>query len=70
MAHKMSDIRALIKAKGLTAGRKATKIDLIRTLQKSEDNFDCYATALDGYCDQISCVWMDDCLKASKNNKS
>jgi|SaaInl7_200m_RNA_FD_contig_21_62870_length_264_multi_6_in_0_out_0_1 hypothetical protein len=70
MSHKMSAIRTMVKAKGLATDRRATKVTLIRMLQKSEDNFDCYATAIDGFCDQTACVWMEDCIKASKSNKA
>jgi hypothetical protein len=38
----------------------------VRLLQRSEDNFDCFATAVDGVCDQMSCVWREDCFKAAK----
>ena len=44
-----------IKAAGL---RKA---ELIKQIQKTEGNFDCFGTATD-YCDQINCIFREECL--------
>lgn len=43
-----------------------TNIDLIRKVQQSEGNFDCYARASEGVCDQAECLWRPDCLQASR----
>jgi len=43
-----------------------TKIDIIRRLQRDEGNFDCFATAYDGVCDQANCLWRKDCFEAAK----
>ncbi len=60
---KIQDIRSL--ARGLGLKPKATsKAELIRELQRHEGNFDCYATALLGDCDQTECLWRKDCLAA------
>ena len=42
-----------------------SKTELIRKLQLSEGNFDCYARASGGVCDQPACLWREDCLLAS-----
>jgi len=42
-----------------------TKPELIRKLQLAEGNFDCYAKASDGVCDQPACLWREDCLQDS-----
>ena len=60
----MQDIRVIAKERGLkTSGLK--KQDLIKQIQSAEGNFDCFATAYDGICDQMGCLWRDDCLKVS-----
>ena len=38
------------------------KAELIKTIQSAEGNFDCFGTATD-YCDQVSCLFREDCLK-------
>lgn len=40
-------------------------IELIRTIQRSEGNFDCYGKATEGTCDQPECLWRPDCLLVS-----
>ena len=60
----MQEIREIAKNCGLKPGR-LTKIDLVRQIQKAEGNFDCFATALDGVCDQTGCLWREECFKAA-----
>lgn len=54
-------IRKIAKVKGVTPG-KLTKVDLVREIQRKEGNFDCFATAFNGECDQQDCLWREDCL--------
>jgi hypothetical protein len=62
----MQEIRTMANKKKIdTAGM--TKIDIIHTLQRKEGNFDCYGTAYDGVCDQLSCLWREDCLDVSRD---
>lgn len=62
-------IRSIAKDRGIKAGRM-TKADMIRTIQRNEGNFDCFATATNGFCDQFDCSWREDCLGSSKKRKS
>ena len=65
----MQDIRSIAKEFGLKTG-KMTKIDLVRTIQLTEGNFDCFATASAGECDQSGCMWRKDCLTLAKKAAS
>jgi hypothetical protein len=38
------------------------KVALIKQMQLHEGNFDCFATATMGICDQMECGWREDCL--------
>ena len=38
------------------------KAELIKSIQRTEGNFDCFGAAID-YCDQVSCLFREDCLK-------
>ena len=60
----MQQIRSIAKAHGVKAG-KLTKVNLVRHIQLAEGNFDCFATAVDGMCDQQGCLWREDCFKAA-----
>ncbi|MGD2082258.1 MAG: SAP domain-containing protein [Chromatiales bacterium] len=57
----MSQIRSLAIQVGLRPG-KQSKTALVRALQRQEGNFDCFATAVHGDCDQALCCWRQDCL--------
>jgi hypothetical protein len=46
----MNEVRKLLKNKGIKQPARATKVELVRLLQRSEDNFD----------------WREDCFKAAK----
>lgn len=42
-----------------------SKTELIRKIQLAEGNFDCYAKAGQGDCDQSECLWRKDCMLES-----
>ncbi len=58
-------IRAKAKALGLKTGR-ISKIELVRNIQRAEGNFACFATAVDGICDQQDCMWCEECFAFAK----
>ncbi len=62
---KMQDIRKIAKQKGIPSS-KYNKITLVRKIQTTEGNFDCFASAVNSYCDQPECIWQDDCFKLAK----
>lgn len=57
----LKQIKDIAKEKGVKVGnmKKAT---LIKSIQRAEGNFDCFATATTGVCDQMKCLWRDDCM--------
>lgn len=61
----ISQVQSIAKDKGIKPG-KMKKQDLIRTIQRQEGAFDCFATAYDGACDQIACVWREDCFAGAR----
>lgn len=62
----MQEIRTIAKSHKIDATGLA-KIDIIHTIQRKEGNFDCYATTYDGVCDQMDCLWREDCFEASSS---
>ena len=60
----MTNIRAYATLMGIESG-KLVKPALIKKIQTVEGNFDCYATARTGECDQASCIWQKDCFDAA-----
>jgi hypothetical protein len=61
---KITEISILAKQHGIIPG-KLSKTELIKSIQDKEGNFDCYATADTGECDQSGCSWRVDCFDAA-----
>ncbi|MGD1075646.1 MAG: SAP domain-containing protein [Thermodesulfovibrionales bacterium] len=59
----IQDVREVAKKVGIAVG-KMNKMELIRTIQRTEGNYDCFATPFVGECNQLNCLWREDCLKA------
>jgi hypothetical protein len=62
---KLEEIRTIAKSRSINPG-KLSKTELIKSIQNDEDNFDCFATAYDGVCDQQGCSWRDDCFATAR----
>ena len=62
---KMQEIRVMAKDFGIKSSNMS-KVQLIQTIQHSEGNFNCFASAVDGECDQLKCLWRDDCFASAK----
>lgn len=65
----MQDIRTIAKNFGIKTSRQ-NKVDLVRSIQVAEGNFSCFATAFDGVCDQVACIWRDDCFESAKKKSN
>ena len=61
---KLEDIRTIAKSHSIKPGH-LSKTELIKSIQTDEGNFDCFATAYDGECDQADCLWREDCFAAA-----
>ncbi|MFA9461620.1 Rho termination factor N-terminal domain-containing protein [Thiohalorhabdus methylotrophus] len=61
----MTEIRAIARRKGIKPA-KARKAELIHRIQRAEGNFDCFASAEAGYCDQPACLWREDCFRQAR----
>ena len=62
---KMREIREIAKQKGVTGAKKMDKKSLIRAIQKAEGNNPCFSTKPLNECDQMNCLWREDCTMAS-----
>ena len=61
----VQELRTLAKQHQIDAAGLSRK-EIIHKLQRQEGNFDCFATASDGECDQPDCMWREDCFEAAK----
>ena len=58
----MKEIREIAKSQGVKPG-KLPKTELIRAIQLEEGNYDCFATDYITSCNQLACLWREDCQK-------
>jgi hypothetical protein len=59
---RLVDIEKKAKKVGIKDTWKLSKKDLIRSIQRAENNFQCFGTAI-GSCSQIACCWRVDCIR-------
>jgi len=65
---KLEEIRTIAKSHSINPG-KLSKTGLIKSIQTNEGNFDCFATAYAGECDQSGCIWRTDCFDAARKGE-
>lgn len=58
----INEIKAVAKKKGVKTV-KMKKVDIIRAIQKAENNFECYGTDRVQNCNEQNCLWLSDCVK-------
>jgi len=64
----MQEIRGLARQYGIKPSHMS-KTNLARAIQQSEKNFECHATATDGYCGQGNCLWRAGCFANAKKTQ-
>jgi len=57
----MNEIRDRARAAGIVSG-KMRKAELIRVMQRTEGNQDCFGADWRFDCSQYGCCWREDCL--------
>ena len=59
---KFQEIRNMAKGMGINKYNNMKKVDLIRAIQKAENNINCYGTQRVDSCQEETCLWRRDCL--------
>ena len=57
---RLTEIKEIAKQHNVKVG-KATKSELVRSIQQAEGNFDCFDTGRASECHQQTCIWREDC---------
>jgi len=65
---KFQEIQKMAKGMGVNTYRMK-KTDIIRTIQRKENNIECYGTDRADSCQEQSCLWRSDCLALGNSNK-
>lgn len=58
---KLQDIRNKAREMGFNPNRM-NKTDLVRAIQRHENNIECYATDRVQHCGELGCLWRTDCM--------
>lgn len=60
----LREIQAIAQTRGVKT-IKMKKADLIRSIQRAEGNFDCFESEKRWNCDQVNCLWREDCITST-----
>jgi hypothetical protein len=64
-----NEIRKVAKGMGINTYR-LKKPDIIRSIQRAENNVQCFGTQRVEYCCEHACLWRNDCVKLNHNPPS
>ena len=57
---KMAEVKVVANERGVNPGKMKKEV-LIRAIQSSEENPQCFNTAFSQACGQPECLWREDC---------
>jgi hypothetical protein len=66
---KYSEIQKMAKTMGINT-YQMKKNDVILAIQRAENNIECFGTGRVDYCQELSCLWREDCVSLNKSNQS
>ncbi len=66
---KFQEIQRMAKSMGINPYRMK-KTDLVKFIQREENNIDCYGTERVAHCEERECLWRSDCLSLNGNTKA
>jgi hypothetical protein len=66
---KYSKIQKMAKNMGINT-YQMKKNDVILAIQRAENNIECFGTVRVDYCQELSCLWREDCVSLNKSNQS
>ena len=59
----IQELRKIATERGVDVPRCISKVELVRLMQRTEGNPECFATKRRTECPEINCLWRDDCAK-------
>jgi hypothetical protein len=65
---KFQEIQKIAKGMGIKTYRMK-KVDLVRTIQRQEENIDCYGTQRVENCQEPACLWRGDCRTLNNGHR-
>lgn len=62
---RVEEVRKIARGMGTRLGRMK-KAELIHRIQRAEGNIPCFGTDRVGACEEMGCLWREDCIKLDK----
>lgn len=66
---KYNQIQKMAKKMGINTYHMK-KNEMILAIQRAENNIECFGTVRVEYCQELSCLWREDCVSLNKANPS
>ena len=66
---KYNEIQKMAKNRGVNTFQMKKK-DMILAIQRSENNLECFGSSRVEYCQELTCLWRDDCVTLNKSSKT
>ena len=66
---KYSQIQKMAKNMGINT-YQMKKNDMILSIQRAENNIECFGTVRVEHCQELSCLWREDCVSLAESSKS
>jgi len=65
---KYNEIQKMAKNRGVNTFQMKKK-DMIMAIQRSENNIECFGSPRVEHCQELTCLWRDDCVSLNESNK-
>ena len=66
---KYNEIQKMAKNRGVNTFQMKKK-DMILAIQRSENNIECFGSSRVEQCQELTCLWRDDCVTLNKSSKT
>ena len=64
---RFNEIKQMAKEMEINTYRM-NKADIIRAIQRAENNIDCFGTSRVQFCQEQACLWRTDCISQNGNS--
>lgn len=62
---KFNEIQKMAKKMGINTFRMS-KTAMVLAIQKAENNIECFGSPRVNHCQEMACLWRDDCLSLNE----
>jgi hypothetical protein len=66
---KYNEIQKMAKNMGVNTFQMKKK-DMVLAIQRSENSIECFGSPRVEHCQELTCLWRDDCVSLNESNKT